>query len=584
MPSTLKTVETIYSVLPPPAGPVFAATFKFLDFVGYFGNADPVTQAIKLFEREIAAIKKDLETLKARVNQLAERVAQNENKNRLNRLTDIRLRLESLINRIAHQPASVSERDALAFDAGQLADIFIDELDLWRWTDVETTRLLDDYGHEAEPPQVNLLEPDFKSLLAQPIYAMAILTWIAAIDLDSGGNVHVVQQKYGVRLRRHINQNRVRDGFDDMRQAPETLPENVMTRVICRPVAQHKYALDGECLISIQCENTMQRKIFAVRDVVLPMPAGSEIACVAPGKLGELDEREIEGLQGSETFRQLADLLERVLLTGSLRQQFIGRFGSSPTRGVAFVYAIDQNGNLFWFRQAANADPAAPGVWEGPKKAGAGWQGFNRVYPAGGNRFYGLNPDGDLVWYRHDGFNDGSLVWSGPTTVGSGWQNFKDIVSGSDGVLYAIQPDGIMYWYKHLGFRDGAAGHWVERRQVGVGWQGFKSVCSAGEGVLYAIADDGSLIWYRHDGFADGSANWRGPTTVGSGWGNFREVFAVSDGVIFAVQPGGDVFWYRHLDWQTGGRNWQGPVAAAYGFGGYRQLFPLMPATPDPIR
>ncbi len=584
MPSTLKTVETIYSALPPPAGPVFAAMFKFLDFVGYFGSADPVAQAIKLLRGEIDAIKKDLDTLKERVNRLAERVAQNENKARLNRLTDIRLRLESLINRIGNQPASASERDAIAFDAGQLADQFLDEPDLWRWTDLETTRFLDDYGHEAGPPQVNLLEPDFKPLPAQPVYAMAVLTWIMAIDLDTGGNVDAVQRKHGGRLRRHVDQNRVRDGFDDVRQPPETLPENVMTRITCRPVAQHKYALDRECLISIQCENIMQRRIFTVRDMVIPMPAGSAVACEAPGNLGEFDEREIEGQQGTETFRQLADLLERVLLTGSLRQQFIGRFGSSPTRGVAFIYAIDRDGDLFWYRQAANADPAAPGIWQGPEKAGNGWQGFTRVYPAGGNRFYGLTPDGELLWYSHDGFNDGAAVWRGPITVGTGWWNFKEILGGGDGVLYAIEPDGVLWWYKHLGYRDGAPGQWADRRRVGTGWQGFKSVFSTGGGVLYAIADDGSLLWYRHDGYADGSDNWRGPVAVGNGWHNFREVFAVSDGVIFAVQPGGDVFWYRHLDWQTGGRNWQGPVAAAHGFAGYRQLFPLMPATPDPVR
>jgi hypothetical protein len=587
MPSTLKTVETVYSLLPAPAGPVFSAAFQFLDFVGYFNQADPTAEAVKVLQQEVAKIAQDVDKLKERVNRLAVRIAQDENQSRLTRLADIRMRLESLLNRIAHQPASATERDAIGFDAGQLAAVFLDEPDLWRWTDLQTTRLLDDDdGHESGPPQIDPLDPDFKSVLAEPIYTLAILAWIAAIDLDTGGNVGVVGQKYGDKLQRHIGQCRMRDRFVPLQQPPETLPENIISRIICSPHAQHKYAFDQECLISIECENIMQRRTFWVRDVSLLMPPGNDVMCVAPENIGDFDQQEIADQEGVQTLRQLADLLEKVLLTGSLRQQFIGWFGSSPARATAFLYAIGQNGDLFWFKQPGGADPAALAAWEGPKTVGSGWQEFTRVYPAGGDRFYGLKQNGDLLWYSHNGFNDGTLDWLGPVTVGSGWQQFKAIVPGSDGVLYALQYDGILFWYKHLGYQDGNTQvGWRPRQQVGNGWQNFKTVFSVGSGVLYAVAADGSLLWYRHQGFGDGSGNWSGPVTVarpaGAGWAGFREIFGVSDGVIFAVEPNGDVLWYQHRDWQTGGQNWQGPIVAARGFGGYRQLFPLMPSTPE---
>jgi len=90
--------------------------------------------------------------------------------------------------------------------------------------------------------------------------------------------------------------------------------------------------------------------------------------------IGDFDQREIADQEGVQTLRQLADLLEKVLLTGSLRQQFIGWFGSSPARATAFLYAIGQNGDLFWFKQPGGADPAALAAWEGPKTVGSGWQ------------------------------------------------------------------------------------------------------------------------------------------------------------------------------------------------------------------
>ena len=51
------------------------------------------------------------------------------------------------------------------------------------------------------------------------------------------------------------------------------------------------------------------------------------------------------------------------------------------------------------------------------------------MIPAGGNRFYALTQDNKLVWYQHDGFNDGTFRWKPASEVGSGWGAFKDIFS-----------------------------------------------------------------------------------------------------------------------------------------------------------
>jgi len=581
IPAPVKTMQTVYSMLP--NGTVLAGALSALDFLGYYGSPDPVGEAIAALQKEMDAIKKDVELLKQRINQVVIQQATDENQGRLKRLDDIRIALEKSIHDINNKPADMDFRDSIAFGAGQLADKLLDEMDLWNWTDIETVWTLDENGQPAGEPASNALPADFKFQLAGPVYTMAILTWIMAIDLDTAGNVAVVERKYGAQLRRHIAQNRVRDGFDDLSQAPATLPENVMTRVVCRPVAQHNYALGGECLFSIQCENRMERRTFPVRDVTLTMPPGSQVSCLAPDNLGLQDERDIESQQGVGNFGQLAELLEKVSLTGSLRQQFIGTFGPISAQGIMFLYAIGQDGNLSWYRQGASADSTALVAWEGPKNVGHGWQGFTRVYPAGGAMFYGLKENGDLLWYRHDGFNEGSMAWTGPVTVGNGWNHFKSIIAAGDGVLYAVQDDGVLLWYRHLAYRNGGgtAADWIQKKKVGTGWENCKDIFSVGKGILYAVANDGTLSWYRHKGNMDGSFAWDGPNKVGNGWQNFREIFGHENGFIFAVQANGDVLRYQHLDWQTGGNRWTEPVVAAKGFGGYRQLFSPMPATPQ---
>ena len=51
------------------------------------------------------------------------------------------------------------------------------------------------------------------------------------------------------------------------------------------------------------------------------------------------------------------------------------------------------------------------------------------------------------------------------------------VVADSDGVIYAIRPDGELLWYRHEGRDDGSA-EWTEDvgRSVGTGWGDFQHV------------------------------------------------------------------------------------------------------------
>jgi Tachylectin/Domain of unknown function (DUF1929) len=151
-----------------------------------------------------------------------------------------------------------------------------------------------------------------------------------------------------------------------------------------------------------------------------------------------------------------------------------------------------------------------------------------QVFSGGDGIVYAVMDNGDLLWYRHDGRNDGSFRWAfnEGKKVGVGW-NFKHVFSGDDGVIYAVTDTGDLLWFRHDGRGDGSF-TWADNnaRKVGVGWN-MKQVFSGGDGVIYAIADNGDLLWFRHDGRGDGSFRWadNNARKVGVGW-NIKQVFS----------------------------------------------------------
>jgi len=112
----------------------------------------------------------------------------------------------------------------------------------------------------------------------------------------------------------------------------------------------------------------------------------------------------------------------------------------------------------------------------------------------------------------------------------------------ADGVIYGVEPvvidfatnhrsGGHLMWYRHDGWMDGTLA-WQAPRKVGNDWDSLKQVFSGGDGIIYGVQENGDLMWYRHDGWMDGTFAWQGPKKVGNGW-NFEHVFPaqVSKGV-----------------------------------------------------
>jgi hypothetical protein len=88
---------------------------------------------------------------------------------------------------------------------------------------------------------------------------------------------------------------------------------------------------------------------------------------------------------------------------------------------------------------------------------------------------------------------------------------------------------GYLLWYRHDGWRDGS-NTWAANSGARVGrrWEGFSTIFADGKGFIYGIQENGNLLWYRHDGRNDGSSTWAAYSgkQVGNGWNYFSHVFS----------------------------------------------------------
>jgi len=313
------------------------------------------------------------------------------------------------------------------------------------------------------------------------------------------------------------------------------------------------------------------------------------------------------------------------------------RVEATPAQGIGPGMGAQpaSGGDLLWARHTGRNDGRF--AWDGPEKVGIGWSGFEHVFSGGDGIVYavdrivpanlylggrrGASSGGDLYWYRHVGREDGSFVWEGPKKIGTGWGGFQHLFSGGGGIIYGVTAHveatraigigpgmgahpasgGDLMWARHLGREDGTFTWDGGLKKVGTGWSDLRQVFSAGDGRIYAVtnhvearaaigigegmgghkASGGDLMWGRHLGYDDGSFRWEGSLKkVGTGWSEMEHVFAGSDGIIYAITPrveaslatgigpgmaghpasGGDLMWGRHLGSDDGTFRWESPL------------------------
>lgn len=199
------------------------------------------------------------------------------------------------------------------------------------------------------------------------------------------------------------------------------------------------------------------------------------------------------------------------------------------------IYAIKPTGELGWFRHTGWETGDRSG-WENNgqfKQVGEDWDLISKAFSGGGQIIYAIKPNGDLGWYKHLGQADGLAVWANNgqfTKIGEGWQDYVEVFSAGNGIIYAIKANGDLGWFKHLGYADGTD-RWAgngQFKKVGEAWDLISHAFSGGGQIIYGIKPNGDLGWYRHLGQADGTSSWDNNgqfKKVGENWSIFVNSF-----------------------------------------------------------
>ncbi|MCM3222930.1 tachylectin-related carbohydrate-binding protein [Bacillus cereus] len=600
-----------------PYGPAIAIGIKaasfFAEVIGWMTEEASMGQALQSIQNQLNAIQFILERIEERLDEFAVAIAITDNRATLQRLMDYsdnakRLSLD-LLNTSADDVITTSR---IANEAGILIDKFLrSDYDIWKWTDVEARNVFNpqtgQINRELYPAQGK-----FKNLPTLPVYQMAVLTWLSARErVVQKGEIGRLDDDSG-RIARHLSAVSVRSArpkFDKYTQIedsyitsiPRSIAEHIKWRIRAFVVSSNKYPINNKCNFYYDVQNWMngQRKQGDFFD--LQMADNNVMCTINPESLGspslELGS-EIEA--GSELLHEISETLEHVAATGSLKKQFIGQFPITEVYPPAILYVISQNEELHWYRNEEASRPGGSTNWQGPNGIGTGWGGFTSVFSGGGAAIYGVQSNGDLLWYGHDGYFDGSPRWRGPRKVGWGWNGFKSIFSGGEYVVYGIQPNGDLLWYRHNGAANGGdVTTWSGPIKVGTGWANFAKVFSGGYGIIYAIREDGILLRYKHLGYLTGSLDWAPYEQIGTGWNGFQDIVAAVDGVLYAFTRDGKILWYRYGERKipsaggAGGGSgvgpggptawsvitvWEGPIEIKRNLPAFRKVFALMDA------
>jgi hypothetical protein len=213
---------------------------------------------------------------------------------------------------------------------------------------------------------------------------------------------------------------------------------------------------------------------------------------------------------------------------------------------------------------------------------------------------YGVTSAGYLLWYRHDGWADGTDAWAnggGGKIVGypgDGWETYPKIVPAFAGLMFALAPSQLSPAYYHSGWADGSDA-WnpdqPHRLDVGIGTQvnAFPRISPAwlfgheldkysacfltGASNCYFFAPDGVLT-------VNPGQEATKTFTIGSGWNIYTQLFPMGDrGVFYGITPGGELRWYRHDGWFTGADVWtagDGGKQVGTGWNRFEQVLPAM--------
>ncbi len=282
-------------------------------------------------------------------------------------------------------------------------------------------------------------------------------------------------------------------------------------------------------------------------------------------------------------------------------RELVKKIPFTPTASTFnILYAVKPDGSVWWWRDQIATAPG-PGTdfrvgslncrfaervshsLSEPRHVRDGWSkeySVEDVVPGGDQTIYIVRTNGDLDWFRHEGFFDGGDNWLNPTKVGTGWSSVKVIGMGN-GLLYTL--DRVMKWHRHENYRTGEgfyAGWTQPSISVAHFLNEYKYVFAGGKGVFYGVNTKGQLVWFRHKTYMGptekfGPAaleDWDGGRLIGAdvNWNSFTKLFCAGKGRIYGLLPSGELRAFDHFGWDKGLDSWGEEVSLGDGWGDYQ--------------
>jgi hypothetical protein len=609
-PDTNMVVDTTITAITigyPPAGAALGLAKELLGVTGVVPSPDPtggvlgyLNGRLDRLDNQVSQLRIDLAKVQGNVD------AEVEDR----KLTELLRRSDEVTKDGHHLSDGLQDRGTLmplALDLQTEAHRFLpdngsvdSEMWLWRDTHVFTRQdasgqpLLDPHGRAILYTESRPL--DFKALPMLPTYTSTLMLWMVAIERATGGDVALINARFGPELERHARFLSVRP-LDWHRTPGEasTLPESVLSRISCSVSATAMHPVGGKCPYVLKCNDLMAHRIGVVygSGSFSPQDTSPNAYCTTPVSidarpaspqeqqvmrlnplygsdalarsddfvntplLGERGaERRIARDYGLDTMTHLADLLIRLKTTGSVREAAQYHFRDSTLLTSSVLYALKPDGQLLWYNHTLVNDRE-------PQQQPLPEQAAKERMPMSRNQELMAAVRASAAVAS----SPSPAKKLSPASMASASGQFKPST-----FLPAVKAQ-VTPALKIL------AGRLVHKlagpNLVGTGFNGFKQVIPGGLTSIYGLKADGSLVWYGHDGASDGSVRWRKPVAVGTGWNSFTRIFGGGDGILYGIGSDGALRWYRQ-SWADAAQSqpvWVGPKVVGTGWHQFSQVF-----------
>lgn len=384
-----------------------AKAYEIIMEMWQFGRESETDKAIRLLNDRVGKLEQNVRVLDDRLSELEVRVAQGENRARLNRIREHTIELVASARMLLSHPEDAAD---VANNTLDRLRAMIEDDDLWMWSDA--IRKPDDAA-----PDWRQAAPRFKGM---PLSSFAVGTMLWAFAAQAAITAGGSRATYVANAEEILRWVSTRTDFVRYETPPVSIAERFRDAVRVEIDILTRYVNPaGNCEYGFAAVNDIDRSRKLIRNVDIHVGPGPVAAlCMPDPRIAEVDEAILEDETPEiRTLMLVEEAVSRIKNRGSLADPWIGEFPGWTAHRLT-LYGIEPNGNLRRFEiETTTALVEPPPVAKIGEVVGIGWQNFADVFCTYNTVMYAFLDDGAIDWYREDDVAEGPAGWAGPTRV-----------------------------------------------------------------------------------------------------------------------------------------------------------------------